>query len=198
MNTSRMSYIMSSNHMSNGSLPPRPPSPADSASPRRQSKGRRWPAMIFALIGMNMCIVAITVIAATRDPSVATEPEYYSKAVHFDDTIRQRAENARLAWSATATIVGTTADGALRLHVALNDEKGAGISGAAVSAELFASVRSGDRQHLTLISTNAGEGVYEAAARIDRPGLWIVRIVAKRGTETYTRQTDLLIPGLAR
>jgi nitrogen fixation protein FixH len=152
----------------------------------------RWPLMIFGLIGLNMGIVAVTIVAATSDPSVATEPEYYTKALRFDETIKQRQENARLGWMTSVSIDGSST-GEPRLRVTLVDQDGMVLRGAAVSVELFASVRAGSRRHVTLRAMNEGS-LFEAPVAIDRGGAWIIRLKAQCGSETFTRETELLVP----
>lgn len=164
-------------------------------APRRPLRSR-WPMMIFALIGLNMSIVAITIYAATSDPSVASEPDYYAKAVDFNQTIRQRETNARLGWSARPSIHVDNQRSLLSVTAA--DADGLPIANAAVSVVCFPTLRSKDRQVLALTPIADNTGVYSAPFRLDRPGLWNFRISVTREGSIFTYDTDLLIPGAAR
>lgn len=157
-----------------------------------------WPGMIFGLIGLNVCIVAVTVFYATRDPSVATEPDYYAKAVNFDQTIQQRTTNARLGWGATPSLAADADKRAMNLSVVLTDRNENPINGAEVSAVVFASARSGHRQTLVLRTVDPVAGRYAAPIAIDRAGVWEIRITAVHGGETFTRETDLLVPDISK
>lgn len=159
---------------------------------QRRNSGRVWPMLIVGLILMNMGIVAITIYAATRDPSVATEPDYYAKALNFNETIRQREINAQLGWSADCSITATERN--TELSVDLRDRAGRPITGATVSAVAFASARSGQRQTLTLASSRDTPGVYAAPIRIERAGLWIVRVSVRHADGVFTHDTELMIP----
>ena len=171
------------------------PLPAPSVA---KPAGRIWPAIIVSLLSMNACIVAITVYFATSDKSVATEPDYYAKAVDFGNAIEQRTANARLGWSAHPTLRASHDGRTMELAIALADREGSPIADAAVSAVVFASARAGQRQSLALSATDPASGVYLAPLSIDRSGVWNIRINAARGRETFTRETDLLVPELPR
>ncbi|MBL8763319.1 MAG: FixH family protein [Phycisphaerae bacterium] len=162
------------------------------------SSGRLWPVLILMLIGMNASIVGATVYFALSDGSVATEPEYYAKALRFEETIRQRERSAELGWIARPTVRWLDNGRAARLVVTLSDREGRAINGARVTAVAFANVRSGERQPLNLGPTDLGAGEYEAPIRIDRPGLWHIRIGAEHEGSSFVRETDLLVPDPAR
>lgn len=161
-------------------------------APVRRSK--IWPGMIFALIGLNMTIVGFTIYFATADRSVATEPDYYAKALNYDAEIKLREASRALGWTASAGLRPAADQRGMDLTIALADREGKPIEGAQVSAVVFANVRSGNRQTLTL-SQDSSASVYAAPVRIDRSGVWHVRVSAVRGDQTFARETDLLVPG---
>lgn len=154
--------------------------------------GRFWPVAIFALLGMNAAIVAVTIVFASSDPSVAVEPDYYNKALNFEQTIQQRDTNARLGWNASAQLLAPTADATPRLCVRLTDRAGAPIDGADVDAVAFAVLRSGQRQTLTLGRTEPG--VYTAPIALATSGKWTVRVTARLNTDTFTAETTTFSP----
>jgi len=167
------------------------------AAPRRGS-GRIWPVIIISLMIMNAGIVATTVYLAVSDKSVATEPDYYAKAIDFGSTIRQREASNRLGWK-TAPMLRAAIDGrSVELVISLFDREGRPINDAAVSAVAFANVRAGDRQTIALNSVDRATGAYSAPIRIDRPGVWNIRMTAVRGDDTFVHDTDLLVPDLLR
>jgi nitrogen fixation protein FixH len=172
------------------------------SAPRRTSRartaigpgaGRMWPAMIVGLISLNASIVAVTVFFAFSDKSVATEPDYYTKALNYNDTILQRATNQRLAWRLTPSLRPASDGRSIELAASLADRDGAPIAGARIETIAFASVRSGARQQLQLAASRA-PGEYTAPIRIDRPGQWYLRFTVVSGADTFTRETTLLVP----
>lgn len=161
-----------------------------SAAERRA--GWIWPMFIVGLLSINATVVGVTVYCAMGDKSAAVEPDYYAKAVNFNQTLAQRETNTRLGWTADASLAPAADGGPARLCINLADASGAGLHDAVIDAELFSNLRASQRQQLKLSPT--GEGRYAAPARIDRSGLWQVRVRVQRGDQTFTHDTQLLVP----
>lgn len=152
--------------------------------------GRYWPALVVGLLALNVGIVLLTIIVAARDPSVATEPDYYAKAMKYDDVIRQRTLNAKLGWSASCSL---RTDHGASLVVALRDRDGEPLEGAMVTAVVFSGLRSDERQNLELGALPSHPGEYAAQVKIDRAGTWVVRVSAQHEGVTFTYDTELMI-----
>ncbi|HRJ49541.1 MAG TPA: FixH family protein, partial [Phycisphaerales bacterium] len=118
--------------------------------------GGIWPGAIFALLGVNVVVVAVTVYFAVTDPSASIEPNYYEKAVRWDESAARRASSGRLGWGVHLEL-GPTAQGR-ELLATLRDADGMGIDGARVEVEMFHHARAGDRWTPRL--EPRGEGVY--------------------------------------
>ncbi|MCC6428945.1 MAG: FixH family protein [Phycisphaerales bacterium] len=157
-----------------------------------------WPMPVFLLIGLNVAIVAITIYAAASDPATATEPDYYAKALRFDQVIRQRETNSRLAWLLTPAFEGSPTGASVSLRIHLADQAGKPIPDALITSVCFANTRSAERQELTLSPIASSPGDYTAPIRITRPGLWQLRMSVLRGPDTFTHDTELLVPGFDR
>lgn len=162
-----------------------------------KAAGRKWAAVIIGLISMNVCIVTVTVVCATRDKSFAIEPDYYKKAVEWDRTARERDRGASLGWGVTLALAPPPAGSTEPLlRVTLKGPESAGslpLDGAQVHIEAFAQARSGER--LTVYADGIGRGVYQVAAPVTRPGLWEVRLRIRRGPDTQALVRTLLVPG---
>ena len=61
-------------------------------------------ALLVAWAGANIAFVVIT----SRDASFAVEPNYYAKALAWDQTMAQQARNEALGWSVSAQSSGRT------------------------------------------------------------------------------------------
>lgn len=153
-----------------------------------QGSGRIWPVFICGLIGMNMCIVGATIYFALSDSSAAVEPDYYRRALSYDDTLRQEALNARLGWTAAVAVDPSDR----RLLITLRDSSGKPVDGARVDVEAFANLRSAERQRLALSPT--GDGQYAATLKPGASGRWRVRMSVMRGADTWTHQSEVLLP----
>ncbi len=157
-------------------------------SPDRPARGARfWPAFVCGLLSINVIIVGVTVYFAVTDRSAGIEPDYYRRAAAYEDTLRQNAANQRLAWSAAVHVDGANQ----RVLVTLKDRDGRAIDGASVKAEVFASLRSADRQALLLTTT--GEGQYAGAARVTVGGRWRVRLTVQVGRDTWTHEAQIMV-----
>jgi nitrogen fixation protein FixH len=162
------------------------------ASGRRPSRGLAWPiglAVILAIsVGANMFVFHL----ANDDPSFAVEPDYYRKAVQWDDELAQRRRNAELGWRAAATLAAARegaagGDAATELRVRLTDSAGAPLDGAAVSVEALAIDRASQVATFTLAAaSDPAGGVYSAMLPAARAGRWELRLVATRGGERFT------------
>jgi nitrogen fixation protein FixH len=145
------------------------------------SSGRsRWPLYIIGLLATQAAGVGVMIAIATSDPSVAVEPEYYEKALAWDDAAASEAATKTLGWSALVT-AGPLSSTDRELSIALKDKAGRGIAEARVHVEMFHQARSGQR--LTAELTGMGAGVYVARLPIQRPGLWEIRITAQHGRD---------------
>jgi hypothetical protein len=164
------------------------------ANPPAHGSGRIWPAIIISFLCLNAAIVAITVYFAISDKSVATEPDYYAKALDYNETLRQRETNERLGWHLSPALRPTPDGRSMELAITLTDRIGAPLTGAAFDVIAFAGLRSGQRQHLTPRPTNTPAGEYTAPIRIDTPGEWCFRISATVGPDTFANEARLIVP----
>lgn len=152
----------------------------------RVPSGAIWPAAIIGLLLLNITIVGITVYLATTDPSVAVEPDYYEKAVKWDQSAAQAQVNRKLGWTIRVTI--SKGPSPQTLTVAVSDPAGNPVQDAQVEVVAFHNARSGDRQ--TIRPEVAGSGAYAAPISADLPGAWHFRVQVRRGSDTFTSEFD--------
>lgn len=132
---------------------------------------------------MSLSGAAWLVYAAHSDPSFAVEPDYYAKAVRWDDTAQQAQENKRLGWR--VEMAAATPE---RVSVRVLDQDQRPLESADVAAVAFASVRSAERFDLRFV--HDGEGVYSAPLHREHGGLWRFRVTVARGGSTATSDFD--------
>ncbi len=152
--------------------------------------GAMWPV---AIIGVLAVTVGANIWLFTKagDPrDTAIEPDYYRKAVAWDSTMAQARADVALGWRAEIAF-SALAQGTTTLAVTLKDSTGAPVESAAVHVEAINNVDA--LQHWPADLREAAPGRYEAAMPLPRPGLWEVRITAKRGADLFTdsERTDL-------
>jgi nitrogen fixation protein FixH len=158
----------------------------------RRPSGWQWPLFIVGLLSINFTMVGVTIYYAAGDKSAAVEPDYYARALNFNDTIAQRATNAKLGWTTACELVAS--ERGRMLSVDLNDASGRAIDEAVIDAVAFSSLRASQRQTLALHPAPGRPGRYLAPVDIDRPGQWNIRLVVRQSGHTFTSESVLLVP----
>ena len=156
-----------------------------------------WALVPVALLLSSALGVGSMAIVAVRDPHFATEPNYYQKAIGWDQTQAQAATNQRLGYVAEVpAVVRFDAQGHASLELTLRDRLGQPVTGAQLAGDAFANAYSGKLVGLRFEEQPAG--VYRAKLTVSHPGQWVFQIVGNVGSERFT--TDVradLVPGSA-
>ncbi len=150
-----------------------------------------FPGIIFALLGLNVSIVGLTVYYAARDTSAAVEPGYDAKALHYQKTLDAQAASRTLGWTARIEpgTPGTT--GRLSVVAHVQDRDGTPLSGLDVRILAFRSARASDRREWSL--REIAPGRYEMPDAFDAQGRWIHRLTASQGSRTFLDEQETLI-----
>lgn len=147
-----------------------------------RSRGWYWPVGLAVLLagsaGANIALLIIT----SRDASFAVEPDYYAKALAWDETMAQEARNEALGWSLGLRVEPTAERGTMTVWVRLADRAGAPIDGARIAVETFHNARAS--RVLTAALEPRGPD-YAAVMPLARPGLWEFRLRVTRGPDVF-------------
>jgi hypothetical protein len=148
----------------------------------------KWAPVL--LLGSLLSGLGAMVFIATGDPSFAVEPEYYQKALDWDREREQQASNARLGYRLGVQVEAQSAPGAAReLVLRLEDATGQPIHGANVEVTAFHNARAAEIVRAKLVEQAPGS--YVQRLPLVRPGLWELRVVAKRAGIRFTHVTRL-------
>jgi nitrogen fixation protein FixH len=154
-----------------------------------RSQRWRWPVLLtLVLLGQAGGVIAMVVVSG-RDASFAIEPDYYERALAWDETSRLKAASDALGWTAEPSIRSTARD--RTLEIVLRDRLKRPLDGAIVQVELYHHARAADRRTVQL--SHRGDGEYGASVAMPRPGLWQLRIRADRGPDTLLTSHDLRV-----
>ncbi|MGE0480606.1 MAG: FixH family protein [Phycisphaerae bacterium] len=160
---------------------------AGSAPPARDGAAGRawvWPAIVVGMLAAHAALCAITIVAATSDPSWAVEPDYYQKALNWDEHAAAMRAGAALGWTVEIDVASmASVRGSRAVRCRLSDRDAKPVDGATLRATVFHHARGADRT--TLAFAPAGRGEYEASAALRKAGTWEFRIEAERGEERY-------------
>lgn len=171
------------------------------------SKFKLWPAGIFALLGLNVAIVATTVVFATTTDSAVVESRPYEKGLHWDEQQRQRARSDQLHWTCDAGIVAPSAHAkSAVVRLAFRDASGAPVAGLKVNASVFHHAHAAQQMSIEATSIAATPGVYTAALVAPKGelagglplGRWRVSVRATRpsgtaGTDAFECDLDVMM-----
>jgi hypothetical protein len=148
-------------------------------------KGTFWALLPAGWLGLVLLGLVTTAWIASNDPSFALERDYYQKAITWDATQAQAAENERLGFRLDVPEpLRSEPNGSVKVSLQLADAAGRPVSGAQVRAEAFANARADRISNLNFEEISAG--VYSTELRSARSGLWELRCTVLRGADRFT------------
>jgi hypothetical protein len=148
-------------------------------------RGVSWAWMPVGLLASMLTGLGVMASLAISDPNFAVEKDYYSKAVHWEQSQAQAQQNQSLGYQLTlAPEVTLAPSGRLCFSVGLADALGRPLSDARVSAEAFANAFSADVHAVTLEQVSPGS--FRGSLPTHRGGLWEFRFLVRNGAERFT------------
>jgi nitrogen fixation protein FixH len=154
-----------------------------------------WKYVVIGLLGLNFAIVAVTVILAGNEDRATPEPDYYAKAMHWDDHQRQLTRNRDLGWKISWDGGEFSPGGERVIRVGIMDSKGEAIVDATVSVTIYHNAASNNRLAGTAVAESPG--VYKVQLPAPRGGAWTVRAEIDRGADKYIEERQCEFPGPA-
>ena len=147
--------------------------------------GAVWPFIIAGALGLHVVGSMVLVYFATSNESYAVEPDYYQKALDWDDKRAQDRHNAELGWRLEFTVEPMPAGQDPITRVDLTTLDGELVTNASISVEAFANARRDDVLTAGLIETESG---YQTTLPMRRNGLWEFRFTVTRDDELFTNR----------
>jgi nitrogen fixation protein FixH len=157
--------------------------PSRTPGPDRPRGAKRWPAFIFALIGLQLALGAITVYFATNDPSFAIEPDAYEKALNWDERAEARRASEALGWTCDLRVGQSDGLGDRYLFLTVTDRDGRPLESATVRGLAFHQARAAER--FALEFRPVSPGLYRAKAALRRDGRWSVQLTVERDEDVF-------------
>lgn len=157
----------------------------------------RWPIYLAALLAMPIIATGILVRVATRPGSSQLPMKgYYEAAQQWDADEAVEAASRQLGWTVRYTLPAGVPhlSGMPRpVDVRVEDRDGKGVAG--LAGRLFA-IRPADPRHnqtgaLTALPQEPGS--YRTLVLMDQPGLWELRVDAKRETLRFVHAARLTV-----
>jgi len=157
---------------------------------------QRWMFVPIVLLAGNVLFAFVAVRLALSDHGTAVEPDYYRRALAWDESHAARTAGERLRWTVSPSLE-RSADGSLSLELVIADKYGIPIDRAQVSVEAIP-IRAADLV-MTRDCAERREGVYAVSFPARAGGQWEFRVRVEREgdqlEERFRRTVMLSIAG---
>ena len=145
--------------------------------------GILWPTVIAGALTLHVVGSLVMAYFATSDVSFAVEPDYYRKALAWDDKRAQDRHNTELGWQLKFTVAPAAPGHDPRVRVDLLAADGSPLNHARVSLVAFFNARADERLTIDL---TAVDDHYETTLPMGKDGRWEFRFTVTRGDEMFT------------
>jgi nitrogen fixation protein FixH len=139
---------------------------------------RRWIFVCVGLLVTNALVMAVLVTASSRS-APAVVPQYYERAVAWDQTMAEARLAAELGWSLELSLDGD------RAKMRLSDRAGQPVAGAALTIGGFHRAQPALRIELSRVTDSSGEATASLAAP-RTAGWYELDIGLERGAVRYS------------
>lgn len=146
-----------------------------------------WLGGFFAVV---IAVNAYFIAASVNTFSGEDEQKPYLQGIEYNRTLAERAEQAKLNWSATITAI-RLASGDVRVIVTVADSQGVPQSHIRLSAE-FRHPADENRDH-TVSLRDVGDGRYEADIKGVAPGGWDVVVDSSTQNAPFQAERRLFV-----
>jgi nitrogen fixation protein FixH len=153
--------------------------------PRRHLK---WPLIVVGLLTGHFSIMVVAVVIATHDKSFAVLPDYYQKAVHWDDSQAELRASERLGWKCAFTPSPEVDPlGRRAVTLTLIDAVGKPVTDADVQVTYFHHARPAELFNVSLRTDDAGRAIQTITMR--NQGFWQVNVTASKAGQKFVQTT---------
>lgn len=145
------------------------------------------PAVVLGLLGGHVVFIMTAITLATGDRSFAVVPEYYQKAVDYDQRKAALQESRALGWLVALQPDETIdAVGQRGVKVRITDRQGNPLSNLTLKIDCYHLSRASDALSLELSEIAPGE--YEGQARMAKEGFWSFELTAVGEDTTFVTE----------
>ncbi|MFT5734678.1 MAG: hypothetical protein ACJAQ3_001431 [Planctomycetota bacterium] len=156
----------------------------------------RWPMIVVGLLCGHVGAMALAVSIAGRDNGNSVLPDYYARALAWDDMRAKAADSALLGWDVFINTSPFAAeDGRRNLRIEILDKFKNPVTEASVSVRFW---HRAEGKAIEAVLSQAGDtGVYEAAVPMASKGLWSCEIAAELGELLYVSDREIRVVNAA-
>lgn len=155
----------------------------------------RWPLIVTGMLAAHVGAMVLAVNIAGADGGNVVMPEYYDRAIGWDDHRRALARSERSGWSIDVTPAAlANEDGTRDLRFLVRDESGALVDGARLSVRTWHH-SIGELSESTA-RPSSERGVYVARTSMVRSGTWTCETAIDANGEAYVDERTVRIVGV--
>lgn len=136
--------------------------------------GWRWPLIVVGFLLFNVATQGVLLAFALNDPGFRLEPDYYQRAVSWDQERAEEARASALGWRLDLEVTPTPAGAQA---VARLSEGGRPLTGLSVRLVAFHPAHK-ELAIQAVLSPGQEPGLYGADLPLRRAGRWVVRVEA--------------------
>lgn len=160
----------------------------------------RWGVFVVMFLTGQIALGVTAIVLSKSDPSVAVVPDYYNRAVHWDEERRERNRSLEMAW--TVDVIASRVDKTLEFQIL--DDNQERVFPEQVDVEIYRHARASQQQQLSwklppmqhndLNSAKPASPSIVIPAMIDHSGLWQVDISIRcEDGRTYVESREINI-----
>lgn len=147
------------------------------AEARQRRSALFWPLLIVGLLVLHVVGMMTATVIATRDRSFVVLPNYYQRALHWEERKAAADASERLGWTRRIELGAYDAARRTRaVQIRLADRDGRPVDGLTLRVNAAPELRPTETQSLTFAPH--GPGVYAADVLISTDGPWTFDIDA--------------------
>jgi hypothetical protein len=184
-----------SHTMQTASVPSDGAAHPDAVGTGRKPRRSPWPYAIVGLLTAHVGAMALAVkVAGSGASGHAILPEYYDRAVDWDELRAADARSAALGWTlqvAPATLLEES--GARRVTLELLDSAGDAVTGAHVTVRSY---HTGVGERTEATARELGHGIYAADLSMALPGDYELETKALQGTLEFVDRRTVRVAAL--
>jgi nitrogen fixation protein FixH len=166
-----------------------PPTTAPTPAVRKRRGVPLWIVIVVAMLLAHVVMMLGAVVVATSDGNFQVIPDYYRRAVNWDQTRALERASEKLGWAVTLEAEPTMTAGRRLVTLKLADAAGQPLADASVQASYFHDAHIAAGQVATFVAQNGG--VYTATLPMEWEGFWTFELLARRGSDTFVATVSL-------
>ena len=174
-------------------------SPTVNGKPSRKSSWR-WPLILIGLLTGHATIMMVCVAIATNDKTFAVPPDYYGRAIHWDERQAALRASEQLGWKASVEAANEVDPLGRRIAAfRLVDASGNAIPGATMEVSYYHHAHGRDVQRLELkVADAADPRQFSGLFPMRYSGFWEFEFTAKAHGKTFVATTTQWIGSQAK